>query len=86
MQDEAAIDFRVSTLIAEIAQTAERSPGEAFGQLVTLTSYVNESVRLRVSIAEKISKHVDEVRKALATIARGLEAESFSVSAGGSAD
>lgn len=81
MGAEAAVDSRVSGLIAEITQIAEHSPGEAFGQLVTLTSFFNEAVRLRVSIAEKIAKHVDEVRKALATIAEGLGAESFSMSA-----
>ena len=81
MEAEAAIDSGVSDWIAEIAQTAERSPGEAFGQLVTLTSFFNAAVGVRLSIAEKMRKHVDEVRTALATIAEGLGADSFSMSA-----
>ena len=71
----------LTSWIAEIARTAGRSPGEAFGELVALTSFFNAAVGLRSSIAEKIRKHVDEVRKALATIAEGLEADSFSMSA-----
>ncbi|MFH1474682.1 MAG: hypothetical protein ABIG85_02370 [Chloroflexota bacterium] len=82
MRAEAEIASWVSDQSREIAQTAERSPGEAFGQLVYLTSYVNTAVGIRSSIAEKIRKHVDEVRKALATIAEGLGAASFSISAG----
>jgi len=77
---EIAIVSQIPDWIARIERTAD--PGEAFGQLVALAIVLNAAVGVRSSIVEKIKEHIDKVRKALATIAEGLGAESFSMSAG----
>jgi hypothetical protein len=81
LEERQARRFPIDECVLELLTRANDRKGEAFGQLVTRTSFVNAAAGVRWSIAEKIRKHVDEVRKALATIAEGLEAESFGMSA-----
>lgn len=77
---EEAIDDELPGRMELIAATAKDAPGEAFADLVALTSFLNEAVVIRASILEKIANHVEKLRDALAKIAKGLRADSFDIS------
>jgi hypothetical protein len=77
---EDAVDADLPRRLKQIAGTAETNPGEAFADLVAVTSLLNAAALSRPSILEKITKHVEQLRDALEKVARGLRADSFDIS------